>query len=407
MPYFLQYSLIVVAIILTIGLAGATFSGRRGFGGLRSWAFFLVSLLSASWAVYLIRRINLNGGYDGYVYKIFTLVFLAVLVSKIVFSIYQAKKSRIKKEKRGYNLTSIAYSVMACTVFVFNIILPFMFGYSDLIWMGIIGFFAFDILILINIIKNDHFDLKESFMHIVMYSFVIAFVVSVYLLAMKVVYQFVFHIVDISFEFYMINTILAVIIILLLPLINEANYFIKRYIYVDSYNIDKLVAKMSHEIIGAKDIERTLEAISRMIIKELCVGGAYFVIMRSPEEISFVQGRTKRGLNQEEIFDVVNTIILGNSSLLKQDVIVVDDLPSNLPATKILRERHFSAIAKMFTIDKEGKRKLAGFLLVNQKQHHRKLGERGRKALAIIAGLTVVAINNAENYSLLKQKENA
>jgi hypothetical protein len=405
MPYFLQCVLIVVAVILTLGLAAATFSGRRGFRGMRSWVFFGISLLAATWAVYLIRRINLNGGYEGYIYPTFTIIFFAVLAGKIVHSSYWAKNSRIKKDRKGQNLSRIAYVSMAATVLIFNIALPFAFRNYDLIWMGIIGFFVFNILFLINIIKNEHFDIRESFLHILLYSFVIAFVISVYLLAMKVVYQFVFHIVDMSFEFYMINTILAVIIILLLPLINEANYFMKRYIYVDSYNIEKIVAKMSVEILGAKDLERTLEVISWLIIEELYVQGAYFVILHDSNEISFVSGRTQRGLNHDEIHAVNKSIAHGKGKLLGQDVVLVDDLPVDMPSAKILRERRFSALAKMYIADKDGGRKLAGFLLVGQKKRHRKIDERGRKALAIIAGLTALAITNIEYYSLLKSQE--
>jgi hypothetical protein len=406
MPYFLQGVLIVVAVILTLGLAAATFSGRRDFKGMRSWVFFGISFLAATWAVYLIRRINLNGGYTGNLYPIFTVIFFAVLMGKIIHSSYLTKSSRIKKEKKGHSLSRIAYVSMAATVLIFNIVLPILFGNYDLIWMGIIGFFAFDILFLINIIKNDHFDIRESYLHILLYSFVIAFVLGVYLIVLKIVYQFVFRIPeeDQSFEIYMVNILLAVIAIFLLPLINEANYFIKRYIYVDRYNIDALVARINTEILGAKNLEKTLNTISRLIVKELCVNEAYFVVS-SPDRTALVAGKRRHRLSQSEIISVTRNIAAGTGKLLGQDIVLVDDLPHDIESVGILREHRFAALVKIFVPEKDSGRKLAGFLLVGHKKRHRKIDERRRKALAIIAGLTALAITNIEYYNLLKQKK--
>ena len=369
--------------------------------------FFFMSLLAVVWSIFLILRINNRSEYvgvDSILYSVLTFAFFGAIVFRIVVSSIESIRARGKKDKRGLSLAAIAYSIMAVTILTFNIILPFIFGNYDLIWMGVIGFFIFNILIFINIVKNEYFDLKENFLHIVSYAFVVIFVVALYLLALGVVYRFVFRVENPSLELYTVNAILVIILILMLPLINEMNFFLRRFMYVDTYDIDGLVAKMNREVLGARDIERTLEVVSSLIINELNVTGAYFVIMRSPEEISLVSGKTKRGLNHDEILIVNKSIAMGAGRVLGKDVVMVDELPANLRAARILRERRFAALAKMFVIENNG-RKLAGFLLVGEKHRHRKFDPRSKKALAIITGLTAIAITNIEYYSRLKIRD--
>jgi hypothetical protein len=405
-PALLRNILVIVAIILTLGLAIGTFSGHKGWRGVRSWLFFGEALLASIWAVYLCFFLGeLEAGLDvSHIwYFILTGVFVLTLLIKIFYTSRQIDRTKVKSDAfKGFLLVIIAYSIVALAVVIFNLLVPAFTNNFHLAWLGGAVFLLFAIMIYIDIVRYEQFDIAESVVHFISYAIVVTVVVAIYLLALGAVYKFIFKVESPSLELYMVNAILVVIIVMLLPLINEMNFYLRRVFYDGSYNIDELVARMNAEVLGAHDIERILDNISNLTSENLKTISAYFVVLHNGDEISLVAGQTKKGLNHDEVLEINSTIANGVGRVLGRDVVLTSDLDTKSPAYHILQRHRIAAVVKMLYHEDDGKKRLLGYLLLGEKKRQRKFSAKDIQALETIVALSAIAVENTTYYSQLK-----
>lgn len=240
-----------------------------------------------------------------------------------------------------------------------------------------------------NRIKRDR---RGDFKFVALYGLVVFGAVAIYLLALNMIYTFVFKTESPSLEFYIVNALLVAIFVLILLLLHSVRFFMRQR---RPDNVDNLVSKMNSQVLGTHDLERALETMAGILVDELRVPSAYFVIMHSSDEVSLVAGQARQKLNHKELLLINKTVVGGVGRVLGQEAISVNSLPKEMLAKKILKLHKIGTVAKMFA-GSGNERRLIGFLLVGQSNSRRRVDSR---TLSIVADLAAIAITNISYYS--------
>ncbi len=395
---------VVAALGLVLGvsilLSGTPRHHKRGL------VFFVESLLAAVYAAVAIGRLSGDPSVatGNGLYIAATGVFILTIFLHMVLSLISAQKSSTKRGRKAHKVLISSIAAVLALVFTFNLLLPLLGNFS-LIWLGPIGFSIVAVAVYVATLRYELFAVRPLVIRVVSYCLIVVGIVIVYLVVMTVVYKFLFKIEQPSWELYSVNIIMIIIVVMLLPLINEVNYFLNKFVYDDEYNVDELVRRVNQTLLRTHDMEQLLSAVAKDLNETLSTSYVYFTIFSADGGIAMVAGQTKDRLSYEETKEVSE--LVRNEKSPK--VMTVDEVTLRLAGAKNCVEtlqRHRAAlVAKLVAYEgtKEVREQVVGFVLIGHKERGRRIIQKDIDAISTIANLVAIAAKNIDYYSKLQR----
>lgn len=170
--------------------------------------------------------------------------FFCLLVPAVIITLFKQIINSTSIKKRGGDLVLlIGFAVSGTTSLIFNLILPL--WRWDLIWLGPLAISTTIIAFYYSILRYRILNLYSTWLKILSYIVIITSLAVVYMVIFSIVFAAMFRGATPSTEVIILNFIMILIVLLLLPAMNELGMFIRSLIsnqQIDTaYVIKKLV----------------------------------------------------------------------------------------------------------------------------------------------------------------------
>ncbi len=165
----------------------------------------------------------------------FTAIAYFFLIS-ITFSLFlqkKIKKTTNKNLKTGLKIFYIGLSIGGILALIFNLIL--ITSHPQLTWIGPIATGITLLTFYYSTVKYRIISMSSKWMERMSYGIIIASAIIIYLLAFYAVFSALFGVSNPTLEIIFLNLVMAVMLLLLIPTLNELAGFMKA-----SYNVDKI-----------------------------------------------------------------------------------------------------------------------------------------------------------------------
>ncbi len=165
----------------------------------------------------------------------FTAIAYFFLIS-ITFSLFlqkKIKKTTNKSLKTGLKIFYVGLSIGGILALVFNLIL--ITSHPQLTWIGPVATGISMLTFYYSTVKYRIMAMSSKWMEIMSYGIIIASAIIFYLLAFYAVFSALFGVSNPTLEVIFLNLIMAALLLLLIPTLNELAGFMKA-----SYNVDKI-----------------------------------------------------------------------------------------------------------------------------------------------------------------------
>jgi len=181
---------------------------------------------------------------DGWYYYVYIAWFAAATGTFLAFCFYQIRKSSTKRVRIGYLYFLVGLMVTGTLSLIFDLILPLLKRY-DLIWIGPLSISAVIIILYYSILRYRIMQLSVRWLKALSYVIIMSSAAIVYMLIFFVIFTALFKIPNPSTSVIVLNFIMIIIVLLLLPVINELNAFVRSLISVGQVDIAYIVKKLN------------------------------------------------------------------------------------------------------------------------------------------------------------------
>lgn len=188
----------------------------------------------------------------GWAYVIYTLFFTACFVACIVTLFYRVKHTKNKRVRVGDKIFAFAMLGASGFIGLFDVILPYLGNYQ-LIWVGPIAMTVVTLLFFYSVLKYRIVSVEVRWMKIMAYAVVMTSGVIVYMLLFYIIFTVLFKIPNPSTSVLVLNFLMIVIVLLLMPVINELIVAVKSMIMVGQVDIAYVVRKLNH--LASKNVD--------------------------------------------------------------------------------------------------------------------------------------------------------
>lgn len=312
---------------------------------------------------------------DGWFYPVYVVYFVSCFMLYLGILFYRARHTRNKRMRSGDLLLWGGMMISSGFTGLFDLILPYFGNYSS-IWVGPLVISLVMVMFFYAVVKYRIVSVEARWMRIMAYIVVMAIGVIVYMLLFYAIFTTLFKIPNPSASVLVLNFIMIVIVLLLMPVINELMASIRSTIMVGQVNIGYVIKKLNRLV--SKNVD--LRELAAFLADHLHFAYVGFVIngrlygsktlALSSDEIKSIMNLkpAKAGVWQEpnktveKIFDEVNLkavaelynakgkafgqIVvgkpLGKSSFERRDLIQLEMI-INLVASVIDSEKHLRA----------------------------------------------------------------
>lgn len=252
------------------------------------------------------------------------LIVICALVA-FIFLAYQIKHSRRKSVRNGFMVYLIGLAITIVCSLVCDLVLP-MNGYCKLMWVGPVTVSATMLGYYYAILRYRLLQLSSSWMKILTYVIIMASCAIVYSLIFFLIFAALFHMASPSPAVLLLNFIMIMIVLLLMPVVNEASAFIKSLASTQEVDIVYVIKKLN--TLASKNVN--LKELSGFLAEHMHFSFVVFLI----DGKAYGDGVT---LSASEIVQI-NGLKLSNNGVW-QDF--------NEPVSRIAAKQDINAIAEL------------------------------------------------------------
>lgn len=181
---------------------------------------------------------------NGWAYWSYSL-FYALATGIALFSLWQrAKKTRLKRVRKGDMIFLIGWAVAGVIASIFNMALPLLGNYS-LIWVGPLALSIFAILFYYILLKFRTVAMSSRWLKAISSVVILFCGTIIYMLLFYIVFTALFKIPNPSASVLVLNFIMIVIVLLLIPVINEITASIRSMVMVGQVDIAYVIKKLN------------------------------------------------------------------------------------------------------------------------------------------------------------------
>lgn len=170
------------------------------------------------------------------------IVFCALIA--VAFLVYQIKHSRKKNVRNGFIVYLVGLSITIVCSIVCDLILP-MNGYCELMWVGPVTVSATMMGYYYAILRYRLLQLSSSWLKILTYVIIMASCAIVYSLIFFLIFAAMFRTATPSPAVLLLNFIMILIVLLLMPVVNEVSAFVKSLASTREVDIAYVVKKLN------------------------------------------------------------------------------------------------------------------------------------------------------------------
>lgn len=312
---------------------------------------------------------------NGWYYTIYTVFFVLNISAFLLATFYHAKKAPRRNVRKGDYVLLGGLTISGILSAVFDLILPIMGEYS-LIWVGPLSVSIAMLAYFYGILKYRIVAVSARWLRVLAYVVLMSSGVVVYMILFYLIFTALFKIPNPSASILVLNFLMIVIVLLLMPVLNEVRASISSLISVGQVDIAYVIKKLNHLATRNVDLRELAAFLADhlhfayigFIINGRIYGSKALAI--SPEELSRITHlrATARGIWQEpskaaqEVFDELGLKAvaelrnakgktfgqlvvgkpLGKTSFERRDLIQLEMI-INLVATVIDSEKHLRA----------------------------------------------------------------
>lgn len=188
----------------------------------------------------------------GWFYALYGLFFVVCFVLSLGFLFYRIRHTKKKRARMGDFMFAIGMLGASGFIGLFDIILPYFSNYS-LIWIGPIAMVVVTLIFFYSVIRYRIISVNSGWMKAMAYVVVMTSGVMVYMLLFYMIFTVLFKIPNPSASVLVLNFLMIVIVLLLMPVINELIAVIKSMVSVGQVDIAYVIKKLNK--IATKNID--------------------------------------------------------------------------------------------------------------------------------------------------------
>lgn len=257
--------------VIMVIYAGAVFTSPTALGFV-SWRFRIGKILTI---ISLILGICLGGAvllhpewlYSGYTisrtgnsvellknwFNLLYVVYFSVVIGLFCFmSVYSARKATNKRMRTGLKIFAVGMVIEGICAGIFDLFLSLFVRY-DLIWVGPLALGVVMITFFYAALKYRIISLSSTWLRVLSYGVVISMGAVVYMVIFYIIFTALFKIPNPSASVLVLNFVMIVIVLLLMPVINELKASITSMISVGQVDIAYVIKKLNK--IASKNID--------------------------------------------------------------------------------------------------------------------------------------------------------
>ncbi len=392
---FLQLSVgeddVAIAMIASIYLAGAlmmlcllgygshgTRFGKIALGISLVYIAFMVGLLinhpDIMFEGYKLstqgNTVYLVNGWAYYSYVLFYIFDTTVALGSIWV---RARKTRVKRLRQGDMIFLIGWVISGMIASVFNLFMPF-FGNYSLIWAGPLVLSIFAISFYYILVKFRTIAVSARWLEVISMVILLICGVIVYMVIFYIIFTALFKIPNPSTSVLVLNFLMIVIVLLLMPVINEIRAALNSLIAVGQVDIAYVIKKLNR--IASKNVD--LKDLAGFLASHLHFAYIGFVMNGR------VYGSKALSLTKDEIEQISKMKTTDKGGVWQQP---------NKSVQKILDATSLNAVAEL----RNAKGKTFGHLLVGQPLGKRTFERRDLIQLEMIINLVASVIDSSKH----------
>lgn len=182
---------------------------------------------------------------NGWYYWIYTIFFVLNISSFLVATYYHALKAASKRAKEGDYILLGGLTISGALSAVFDLILPIM-GRYDLIWVGPLSVSISMLAYFYAILKYRIVSVSARWLRVMAYMVIMSAGAAIYMILFYLIFTALFKIPNPSTSILVLNFLMIIIVLLLMPVINEAKASIGSLISVGQVDIVYVIKKLNH-----------------------------------------------------------------------------------------------------------------------------------------------------------------
>ena len=189
---------------------------------------------------------------DGWFYWVYMSYFVVVMLMFCCMTYYRARHASAKRIKTGMYVLLGGMVPVAIFSAVFDLILPLWVRY-DLIWVGPLSVSITVIAFFYTALKYRITSIATRWLHVMAYVVIVSAGAAIYMVIFYIIFTALFKIPNPSTSILVLNFIMIVIVLLLLPVIQEIGASIRSLIQVGQVDIAYVIKKLNH--IATKNVD--------------------------------------------------------------------------------------------------------------------------------------------------------
>ncbi len=259
-PYVIM-SIYVSSAIMMIALLG--FASWEKLAGKILVGLAVISVVITTSVVFSDMKLLFNGFtlssngnsvelVNGVVYWLYTFFFVLNSVLSWGFIYHHAKAARHKRVRQGDWVLLIGLLITGGFAMITDLILPIFVRY-DLIWIGPLALSVTLMAFYYAVLRFRIVSVSTGWLKILSYIVLMVTGAVIYMLVFYLIFTALFKIPNPSTSILVLNFLMIVIVLLLMPVINEASASIRSLISVGQVDIAYVIKKLNH--IAAKNVD--------------------------------------------------------------------------------------------------------------------------------------------------------
>lgn len=342
------------------------------------WALVLAVLLICDKDILYNGEIQLavTGNYVplywGWFYILYVLFYIVDLGGMMVIQYLNAARARSRNVRSGNYFLLIGIALCSALSLVFNLVLP-VYNYS-LIWVGPLSFSLVLVSYFYASLKYRIISIRARWMQVMAYGVTILMGVMVYMLLFYIVFTSLFKIPNPSASVLVLNFLMVIIVLILMPVINELNSVIKSMISVGQVDLAYVIKKLNR--IATKNVD--LRELAAFLADHLHFAYIGFIMNGR------LYGSKALAMSTEEITQISKMKSASGGGVWQEP---------NKSVKKILDELDLKAVAEL----KNAKGKAFGQLIVGKPVGKSSFERRDLIQLEMIINLVAAVIDSEKH----------
>lgn len=188
------------------------------------------------------NKVNIVNGWFYWLYMISLVVMICFFTA---MTYYRAKHTAKKAAKVGDTILTVGFIVVGVVSAIFNLLLPLM-GRYDLIWLGPLSLSITMLCYFYAILKYRIISVSVGWLKTLAYVVLLSTGTVIYMVIFYIIFTALFKIPNPSGSILVLNFIMIVIVLLLIPVINEVKASIGSLIQVGQVDLAYVIKKLNH-----------------------------------------------------------------------------------------------------------------------------------------------------------------